>query len=49
MLTPPKVLMETDADLSIGEFGIATRMAQPEGKLGPQLDEPARRSSRARR
>ena len=41
MLTPPKVLMVTDADLSIGEFGIATRMVQPEGKRGPQLDEPA--------
>jgi hypothetical protein len=41
MLTPPKVLMHTDADLSIGEFGIATRVVQAEGKLGPQLDEPA--------
>lgn len=41
MLTPPTVLMKTDADLSIGEFGIATRMVQPEGKRGPQLDEPA--------
>ncbi|MDQ3065615.1 MAG: FHA domain-containing protein [Actinomycetota bacterium] len=41
MLTPPSVLMKTDADLSIGEFGIATRMVQPEGKRGPQLDEPA--------
>jgi hypothetical protein len=41
MLTPPKVLMNTDADLSIGEFGIATRMVQPEGKRGPSLDEPA--------
>ena len=40
MLTPPTVLMKTDADLSIGEFGIATRMVQPEGKRGPQLDEP---------
>lgn len=40
MLTPPKVLMHTDADLSIGEFGIATRVVQPEGKPGPQLDEP---------
>ena len=35
------VLMLTDADLSIGEFGIATRMVQPEGRRGPQLDEPA--------
>jgi hypothetical protein len=41
MLTPPKVLMHTDADLAIGEFGIATRMVQPEGKPGPQPDEPA--------
>ena len=32
MLTPPKVLMHTDTDLAIGEFGIATRMVQPEGK-----------------
>ena len=41
MLTPPKVLMLTDADLSIGEFGIATRIVQPDGRRGPQLDEPA--------
>jgi hypothetical protein len=40
MLTPPKVLMLTDADLAIGEFGIATRMVQPEGTRGPKLDEP---------
>ncbi len=32
LLSPPKVLMETDADLEVGEFGIATRMAQG----GPQ-------------
>jgi len=30
LLTPPKVLMETDEDLSMGEFGIATRVVQPE-------------------
>jgi hypothetical protein len=29
LLTPPKVLLETDADLAVGEFGIATRMVQP--------------------
>jgi hypothetical protein len=29
LLTPPKVLLETDADLTVGEFGIATRMVQP--------------------
>jgi FHA domain-containing protein len=28
LLTPPVVAIETDDDLSIGEFGIATRMAQ---------------------
>ena len=28
MLSPPKVSLETDADLDVGEFGIATRMAQ---------------------
>ena len=33
--------MQTDADLSVGEFGIATRVVQPEGKRGPALDEPA--------
>jgi hypothetical protein len=36
LLTPPKVLMETDDDLSMGEFGIATRMVQSER---PQADE----------
>jgi hypothetical protein len=30
MLTAPRVLLETDADLDLGEFGIATRMVQPE-------------------
>jgi hypothetical protein len=30
LLTPPAVLMETDDDLSMGEFGIATRMVQGE-------------------
>jgi FHA domain-containing protein len=29
LLTPPRVLLETDADLAVGEFGIATRMVQP--------------------
>jgi len=31
LLSPPKVLMETDEDLEVGEFGIATRMAQGSG------------------
>ena len=30
LLTPPKVLIETDDDLTMGEFGIATRMVQGE-------------------
>jgi hypothetical protein len=28
LLTPPRVVFETDEDLGVGEFGIATRMAQ---------------------
>ena len=30
LLTAPRVLFESDDDLSMGEFGIATRMVQPE-------------------
>ena len=30
LLSSPKVLMNTDSDLEVGEFGIATRMVQPE-------------------
>jgi Protein of unknown function (DUF3662)/FHA domain len=41
LLSSPKVLMETDADLSMGEFGIATRLAQPEGPLpAPEVPVP---------
>ena len=29
LLTAPKVVFETDEDLGVGEFGIATRMVQP--------------------
>jgi hypothetical protein len=29
LLTVPRVLLETDDDLAVGEFGIATRMVQP--------------------
>src|SRR5439155_15016392 len=37
LLTPPTVRMETDDDLAMGEFGIATRMVQGErpGAGGP--------------
>jgi hypothetical protein len=40
LLTPAKVLMETDEDLAVGEFGIATRMVQPRGRA-VAADEPA--------
>src|SRR4051794_9421518 len=45
MLTPPAVSIQTDDDLSIGEFGIATRMAQGErgereAKSSPSHVEP---------
>jgi hypothetical protein len=38
MLSQPRVLLETDDDLSVGEFGIATRMVQQE--RGQAEDEP---------
>ena len=38
LLSSPKVLMNTDSDLDVGEFGIATRMVQPEpGEAEPEL------------
>jgi hypothetical protein len=40
LLTPPRVLLETDEDLDVGMFGIATRMAQG-GRREAQLPEPA--------
>jgi hypothetical protein len=40
LLSPPKVLMETDADLDVGEFGIATRMVQVGKDVSPD-DAPA--------
>ena len=40
LLTSPRVLMKTDEDLSVGEFGIATRMVQPEGRRRHEPDEP---------
>jgi hypothetical protein len=38
LLTPPRVLFETDDDLGVGEFGIATRMAQ-QGPSGGDEEE----------
>jgi hypothetical protein len=35
LLSPARVLMETDADLDVGEFGIATRMVQPDRRPVP--------------
>jgi len=35
LLSPPKGVMNTDSDLEVGEFGIATRMVQPEPGQGP--------------
>jgi hypothetical protein len=34
LLSSPRVLLETDDDLDIGEFGIATRMVQPDKRAG---------------
>ena len=39
LLSSPRVLLETDADLDVGEFGIATRMVQPDRRRG--AEEPA--------
>ena len=40
LLTPPRVGLETDEDLALGEFGIATRMVQPShGHRGGEPDE----------
>jgi hypothetical protein len=30
LLTPPRVILESDGDLAMGEFGIATRVTQPD-------------------
>ena len=40
LLTPPRVEFETDDDLDVGVFGIATRMVQPSGHAeeGPPTD-----------
>ena len=41
LLSSPKVVMNTDEDLEVGEFGIATRMVQPE----PGAEEPVPEAS----
>ena len=41
LLTSPRVAFETDDDLDVGEFGIATRMAQPQHRrAGEPAEEP---------
>jgi hypothetical protein len=40
LLSTPRVLMETDDDLDLGEFGIATRMVQPQRGRAAEPDEP---------
>ena len=40
LLTPPRVRFAVDDDLAVGEFGIATRVAQPEDGV-PPLPTPA--------
>ena len=39
LMSAPRVVFNTDADLAVGEFGIATRMVQSRG--GPALPEKA--------
>jgi Protein of unknown function (DUF3662)/FHA domain len=40
LLSPPRVLLESDDDLAMGEFGIATRMVQPQRQRA-EAGEPA--------
>ena len=41
LLSPPKVLVKTDEDLEVGEFGIAVRMAQADPAAAAQPAAPA--------
>jgi Protein of unknown function (DUF3662)/FHA domain len=40
LLSSPKVLIDTDEDLEVGEFGIATRMAQPQRGVPAEAPAP---------
>ena len=40
LLSSPKILMNTDSDLEVGEFGIGTRMVQPESGEAEAQPEP---------
>ena len=48
LLTPPRVRFAVDDDLAVGEFGIATRVAQPEDGV-PPLPAARHRAPRAKR
>jgi hypothetical protein len=39
-ITPPRVVMQTDDDLAIGEFGIATRTVEPQGPATAAASSP---------
>ncbi len=43
LLTPPRVVFETDDDLGVGEFGIATRLEQP--RRAPAADDVPKREA----
>jgi hypothetical protein len=40
LMTPPRVVMRTDEDLAIGEFGIATRTVEPPGGMAEPAPPP---------
>ncbi len=41
LLTPPRIVFETDDDLGLGEFGIATRMAQHDRRGDEEAPAPS--------
>jgi hypothetical protein len=41
LLSPARVQMETDSDLDVGEFGIATRMVHPDRRRAAEGEPPA--------
>jgi pSer/pThr/pTyr-binding forkhead associated (FHA) protein len=41
LMSSPKVLIKTDEDLEVGEFGIATRMVQPDRRRDTPAEAPA--------
>jgi hypothetical protein len=41
LLSPPAIVINTDDDLAVGEFGIATRMVQPAEREREEAPEPS--------